>query len=375
MKILVIGSSKRDFHVAFDALVLGLTKIGVSFDHYPNILTQSHSITGTYGLDFNNNPNISYPEYSTVLGNLKRKKYDLIITLVSRVNYKGGKHGILSYATRKLKYSLKSNKHRLGGTLLIDWMKAGIKLPPFIVIDDLDDPFIWPQDFELLTNCKLYFKCELPFDRFLCFRLFSRAVIKHKEDRQRQFPVLAEKLKPLWSAYDKDSIAKYTDINNIPNYADRDIDIILLFNPSSSYIRQKVLNLSDEITSKWKKAISIKTTGRLSRHEFFEIAKRSKIAISPGGMRWDGPKHYEFMLCGILPFFIRPTIELAYKLKDGENCVFIENDLSNLFEKLDYYLSNPQLSANIAQKSYDLAKNKLGSDMLAKYVLDTYLKA
>ena len=373
MNILVIGSSKRDFHVAFDALVLGLAKIGVSLDHYPNILTQSYGVTCTYGLNFET-PNILYPEYSTILSNLKKKKYDLIITLTSRVNYKGGKHGIFSYMTRRFKYSLKSNKHKLGGGIVIDWIRAGVKLPPFIVIDDLDDPFIWPQDFELLTNCKLYFKCELPFDRFLCFRLFSRTVIKHKEDRQRQFPVLTEKLRPLWSAYDKESIAKYTDINNIPNYADRDIDIILLFNPSSSYIRQKVLNLSDEITRKWKNVISIKTRGRLSRHEFFEIAKRSKIAISPGGARWDGPKHYEFMLCGILLFFICPTIELAYKLKDGENCVFVENDLKGLFEKLDYYLSNTTLSAEIAQKSYNLAKNTLGNDMLAKYVLNTYSK-
>lgn len=114
MNILVIGSSKRDFHVAFDTLVLGLAKIGVSLDHYPNILTQSHGITGTYGLNFET-ANILYPEYSTILSNLKKKKYDLIITLVNHVNYRGGKHGIFSYITRRIKYSLKSNKHKIGG--------------------------------------------------------------------------------------------------------------------------------------------------------------------------------------------------------------------------------------------------------------------
>jgi hypothetical protein len=367
MKILVVGSSKRDFHVGFDTFVLGLAKAGFSFDHYPNILTQSHSITGTYGLNFDI-ANISYPTYSDVLSNLKKKKYDLIITLVSGVDYKGGKHGILSYATRRLKYSLSSNKHRLSGTLLVDWMKAGIKLPPFIVIDDLDDPFIWPRDFELLLNCKLYFKRELPFNRFFCFRLFGPLLNKDK----RQFIALSEKIRPIWVSYDINSISAYTDINNQIDYADRDVDIVLLFNYDASYTRPQLLSLVDDMAKKWK-VVSTKT-GRLSKSEFYEVAKRTKIAVSPDGRGWDCPKHYEFMFCGALPFFIRPTIKLAYELKDGENCVFIENNLRDLFEKLDYYLSHTTLSANIAQESYDLAKNKLGNDMLAKYVLNTYSK-
>jgi len=367
MNILVVGSSKRDFHVGFDTFVLGLARTGLSFDHYPNVLTQSHSGTGTYGLNFDI-AGISYPEYSTVLDNLKKKKYDLIITLVSRVDYRGGKHGILSYATRKLKYSLKSNKHRLGGTLLIDWIRAGIKLPPFVVVDDLDDPFIWPHDFELLLNCKLYFKRELPFNRFFCFRLFGAMLNKDKS----QFITLAEKLRPIWISYDMDSISAYTDINSQVSYTNRDVDIILLFNHHASYTRPRLLNSVDDMAKKWK-VISTKT-GRLNKREFYEVAKRAKIAVSPDGRGWDCPKHYEFMLCGALPVFMRPTIELAYELKDGENCVFVENDLRDLFEKLDYYLSHTALSAEIAQKSYNLAKNTLGNDMLAKYVLNTYSK-
>jgi hypothetical protein len=247
-------------------------------------------------------------------------------------------------------------------------VKAGIKLPPFIVIDDLDDSFIWPQDFELLLNCKLYFKRELPFDRFFCFRLFEPMLNKDKN----QFITLAEKLRPIWISYDIESISSYIDINNQINYTDRDIDIILLFNHLASYTRPRLLSLADNMASKWK-VISTKAR-RFSKQEFYELAKRSKIAISPEGRGWDCPKHYEFMLCGTLPFFTRPTIELAYELKDGENCVFIENNPRDFFKKLEYYLSHTSLSAKVAQESYNLAKNTLGNDMLVKYVLNTYSK-
>src|SRR3989338_2209059 len=109
MKILVIGTPKRDFHIGFDNLVLGLKKARIDFDHYPNILKESYGHTGTYQLRFDT-ANISYPDYSTIVENLKRGHYDLIITTTSRVEYKGGKHGFLSYIGRRLKYSFGSNK-------------------------------------------------------------------------------------------------------------------------------------------------------------------------------------------------------------------------------------------------------------------------
>ena len=41
MKILVIGTPKRDFSIGFDTALLGLSRARIDFDHYPNILARS----------------------------------------------------------------------------------------------------------------------------------------------------------------------------------------------------------------------------------------------------------------------------------------------------------------------------------------------
>jgi len=113
--------------------------------------------------------------------------------------------------------------------LVSDWLRQGIPLPPFVVIDDLDEPFIHPVDYDLLLNCALYFKRELPFDRFLCFRLFDSRLSKN------QLMPLAEKLRPLWTSYDLNSIAAFTNLEAFKPYSERYIDITFLGNTHSSY--------------------------------------------------------------------------------------------------------------------------------------------
>ncbi|MBI3756054.1 MAG: glycosyltransferase family 1 protein, partial [Deltaproteobacteria bacterium] len=66
---------------------------------------------------------------------------------------------------------------------------------------------------------------------------------------------------------------------------------------------------------------------------------------------------------------------LAIGLKDGENCAFIDNDLKNLESLVEYYLSNPVKSAEIAKRGYEFAKNNLNNIKLAEYVLQTTKEA
>lgn len=360
MKILVIGTPKRDAFNGFDNVVLGLSRTSIHFDHYPNILTQSYNITGVYQLRFDT-ADISYPDYPAIVENLKRGHYDFIITTTSRVDYKGGKYGFLSHISRRLKYSLGSNKYKMGGTLVLDWIKNGIDLPPFIVVDDNDDPFIWHTDFDLLLNCKAYVKRELPFNRFLCFRLFES-----KLNKQQQIG-LAEKIRPCWISYDRKSIAAFTEIDELKPFYGRDIDVSYLCNMHMNYQRIKILPALDKLGERYK-VITTKN-GRFSKEEFYKLSKQSKISVSIAGRSWDAPKHYELMLCGALLFISRPSIEMAIDLKDGENCVFLEDDFKHLEKQVEYYINNPALSSSIAEKGYNLARNSLGNDKLAEYIL------
>ncbi|MBI4825081.1 MAG: glycosyltransferase family 1 protein [Nitrospirae bacterium] len=364
MKILVIGPYKwnsLEYSTGFNSLVAGLHKTGADFDYFPDILKQRHDFTPEY-IHSSGYDRISYPEYSDMVKKLRSGEYGMIITTVCYVDYNGGKHGALSKISRRLKYSLASNKYRMGGTIVSDWIHAGIKLPPVIVFDDKDNQCIWPVDFDLLENCSLYFKRELPFDRFLSLIFFFLRL----EDRKKL--ELARKLRPVWLSYNSSAIALWTDIDDVRPYEERDIDISHLCGLYSSYSRIKILPLLDKLSETYN--IATTKDGKLSKAEYFEKIKRSKISLSLEGRGWDCNRHYELMLCRTLLFVTRPSIELAFNLIDGENCVFIDNDLGN-FEKLaKYYLDNPLLSARIAHNGYELAKNRLGSEKLAEYVIN-----
>ncbi|HCY18565.1 MAG: hypothetical protein A2X87_00680 [Deltaproteobacteria bacterium GWC2_42_51] len=365
MKILVIGTPKRDFSIGFDTAILGLSRAGIDFDHYPNILARSYGHTGTYQLRFDTD-RISYPEYHVIEGNIKKGLYDLIITTVCRVDYNAGKHGIFSKAVRRLKYSLKSNKYKLGGMLVLDWLRKGIDLPPIVVVDDLDDPFIHPPDFGLLANCAVYFKRELPFNRFLCFRLR----LGFSNDELMSF---ANKLRPVWTSYDRESISAFTMMDDITLYEERDIDILFLGSTYASYGRQLILPILRRLGKRYR--VISPESGRRPKEEFYKLLKRSRICVSPEGRGWDTPKHYELPLFGGLLFLPRPTIELAIDFKDGENCVFVDNHFRDFERLADYYLANPAISAEIARNGYQLARNRLGNDRLAEYVLQTTKEA
>lgn len=360
MKILVIGSPKRDALMGFDFLVAGLSRAGFAFDHYPNILTESYGHTGTYSLKFDALP-ISYPGYGAIVENLKKRRYRFIITTVSRADYLGGRHGVFSRLSRRLKYSLGSNKFKMGGTLVTDWLRQGIKLPPYAVVDDLDEPCIHPVDDDLLVHCALYFKRELPFNRFLCFRLFKRHL------SNEELMELASKLAPTWISYDMASLSGFTGIDGGRPFDERDIDITFLGSTYASYSRQLLLPALERLSKRYK--VVSPSSGRRGKEEFYDILKRSKINISMDGRGWDAPKHYELPLCGGLLFLARPTIELAAGFKDGVNCVFIDNHGRDVERLADYYLENMETGAAIAGRGHELAKNELGCDMLARYVV------
>lgn len=363
MKILVIGPYKWDKDIAgFSCLVVGMSKIGVDFDHFPDILQLDRNLPVRFmnNIDFKK---ISCPDYRTILKNLKNNHYDLLITGVSSVDYNGGKHGLLSNASRKLKYSLVSNKYRMCGTIVSDWIRSGLKLPPIIVVDDKDNQYIWPIDFPLLLNCSLYFKRELPFDRFLSF------IFLYLKLDNRQKVNLAKKLKPMWISYDSDVVATFTDINDTIPYHERDIDISHLCNLYSGYNRIKILPFLDNLEKDYK--IVTTKDGKLDTEAYFKLIKRSKISLSLEGRGWDCNKHYELMLCRTLLFVTRPIIQLAYELVDGENCVFIDNSLNDFERLAKYYLENPELSEKIANNGYELAVNHLSNTKLAEYVINT----
>lgn len=61
-------------------------------------------------------------------------------------------------------------------------------------------------------------------------------------------------------------------------------------------------------------------------------------------------------------------------LKDGENCIFIREDLSDLVEKINYIEKNPEIYKKIINGSNILAEKYLNKDYVVEYIKDIILK-
>jgi hypothetical protein len=77
------------------------------------------------------------------------------------------------------------------------------------------------------------------------------------------------------------------------------------------------------------------------------------------------------------PIFIvkRRHMEYFFKyLKDGENCIFVNEDLSNLILKIKFIEENPELYMNIVNNAEIFAKKYLTKDFALKYLSKRFLE-
>ena len=81
-----------------------------------------------------------------------------------------------------------------------------------------------------------------------------------------------------------------------------------------------------------------------------------KIWISTTGPVLDvSPRYFEVMMSKTLLFCNNMPYEYEGVFKDGVNCVTFENDLSDLEEKVKYYLDNDAERKKIIDNAYDMA--------------------
>ena len=79
------------------------------------------------------------------------------------------------------------------------------------------------------------------------------------------------------------------------------------------------------------------------------------------------PRYFEVMLSKTLLLCNNMPYEYEGLFQDGVNCVIFENDLSDLDEKLDYYLSNEDAMNKIIDNAYKMAiENYTWETMAAK---------
>lgn len=108
-----------------------------------------------------------------------------------------------------------------------------------------------------------------------------------------------------------------------------------------------------------------------SIEEYATKINQSKIWVSTTGPVLDvGPRYFEVMLSKTLLLCNNMPYEYEGVFQDGVNCVTFENDLSDLDEKLDYYLNNEEEMNKIIENAYQMAINKYTWENMAVKLLE-----
>jgi hypothetical protein len=276
-----------------------------------------------------------------LINRLSSGEYDLVILL----DYDGRlfSYQQLSFLT-KIRYFLGQLKkiYRIDYTEIkksIRLMK-GVSIPldeinqlvPVVVIDLDDWICLPPAGQKNLESCSLYFKRELPVNRFFLYY----------QHRPAPWRIWRKKLAPLLGKVDTIPLGiedkKYFALKS-KRKRKQDIDVFYCGEPSSSPRLTALTKLKElAATTSWKIVIA----DSLPFDEYCHLIARSKITISISGGGWDCFRHYESVALGSFPLMDKPVVD-ASCWRDLPDEFFFENSFINFDERLESILCNDQL--------------------------------
>ncbi len=86
----------------------------------------------------------------------------------------------------------------------------------------------------------------------------------------------------------------------------------------------------------------------LKGRKYFEALAQAKISLSFRGEGFDTLRYWEIPACGSLMISETPSIQILENFIDGKSAVFVRPDLSDLTDKIDYFLAHDKEREEIA---------------------------
>jgi glycosyltransferase involved in cell wall biosynthesis len=246
-----------------------------------------------------------------------------------------------------------------------------LRLPvkaPIAVLDTEDYPAIKRDRFFLLSRSRLYFKRELPFDRWRLFMGTAHPSLPTPRFRRlSRWREAIRKVRPLSLGLPLESRGL------LPMGAqEKTVDVFFVGDTeASSTVRasgmQELISLRD------RGVIIDIPPSRLPRHEFYRRCARAWLVWSPEGLGWDCFRHYEALACGSVPVINQPSIERHKPLVAGEHAFFYDPVPGELTRTIAGALANRDRLRAIAKAGMSHVMTHHTADALARYVVETTL--
>ncbi len=190
---------------------------------------------------------------------------------------------------------------------------------PIAILDHEDLPIINRNNFFLLDCCRLYFKRELPPDRWRVFLKTGHANLPTPRFRElARNRARIDKLRPISLGL---PLSAPRPFPVLPTEKTADIFFAGRI-AGSSFIRQKALS---ELLALRERGFVVDIPERqLDQSEFYRRCAQARLTWSPEGLGWDCFRHYEAAMCGSVPLLNRPTIERYQPLQPGKHAVYYD---------------------------------------------------
>ncbi len=221
---------------------------------------------------------------------------------------------------RRTAHRLRSFPRTMGSQVLRSRITA-----PIAILDHSDLPIINRNNFFLLDRCRLYFKRELPPDRWRVFLKTAHANLptpRFRELTHNQARI--DKLRPISLGV---PLSAPSPFPALPTRKTSDIFFAGRIK-GSSFIRQKAL--SELLALRERGFVIDVAEQQLDQSEFYRRCGQARLTWSPEGLGWDCFRQYEAAMCGSVPLLNQPTIERYQPLLHGKHAVYYDIEESGL---------------------------------------------
>ncbi len=248
-------------------------------------------------------------------------------------------------------------------------LRGAVKVP-VAVLDLHDSASILNCNRHLLQIATIYFKRELPPDRW---QLFTRSgktpTLRYR--RTARYSKMLPRIRPL-SLGVPDSVMACAAAH--PIFGNKDIDVFFAGRLKwSSTVRERGAH---ELAGLSESGLRIEITDkRMTPSEYFARCARAWLVWAPEGYGWDCFRPYEAALAGSVPLISRQTIERHMPLIDDEHCIYYDVEAGQLARTVQHALQDRDHLITLAKAAHDYVMQHHTPRALAYHVAETTLRA
>jgi hypothetical protein len=217
---------------------------------------------------------------------------------------------------------------------------------PLCMVDLADAVVIGRHNFPLLERARVYFKRELPPNRW---KVFAGSAAAELPSRQRRLsPRLAgwcAKLAPISLAVSPLRRAEIAAATSPP--PEKTVDVFFAGQVATSSTA-RAEGLAELRALAAGGVVVDLALERLPRPEFYRRCARAWLTWSPEGLGWDCFRHYEAPLCGSVPLMNQPTIVRHAPLRAGEHALYYDPEPGALARSVRQALGDRARLATLA---------------------------